>query len=55
MRLVTLVEECQLKWYGHVRRIGEERKAKQGFKIQVQERFGYGRPHIIWKDRTEKL
>ena len=27
--LVTLVKDCQMKWYDHVRRMGEERKAKQ--------------------------
>lgn len=53
--IVSLVEERQLKWYGHVRRMGEERKAKQVFEMRVGGRSGRGRPRITWEDRIERI
>ena len=31
--MVNIIEERQLRWFGHVRRMGEDRKAKQAYKM----------------------
>ena len=56
--MVNIIEDWQLRWSGHVRRMGEDRKAKQAYEMRVEERYGRGRPRITWengnsKDRTK--
>ena len=53
--LVSLVEKCELKLCGHVRRMEKERKAKQVFKMRTEGKFGHDRPRIIWEDNIKKL
>ena len=45
----------QLKWYDHLRMMGEEWKAKQVFVIRVEGMIRRGKPHIIWENRIDKL
>ncbi|KAJ4436212.1 hypothetical protein ANN_18842 [Periplaneta americana] len=50
-----VVEERQLKWYGHVKRMGEERKAEQVFEMRMEERYGRGSPRTAWEDKIERI
>ena len=37
-----------MKWYGHLVRMGEERKVKEVFESRVKGRRRRGRPRIEW-------
>ena len=49
--VVEQIERKQLKWYGHLVRMGEERKVKEVpvFKSRVEGRRRRGRPRIEWE------
>ena len=51
----VVAEECQLKWYGHAGRMGEERNANFFFEMQVEGRAGRVRPRITWEDRIRRI
>lgn len=53
--IVNKIEERQLKWYGHVRRMGDERKTKQAFEMRVEGRSGRGRPRTTWEDGIQRI
>lgn len=53
--LSDIVEERQLKWYGHVQRMDEGRKVKQVQEMGVEGRVGRGRPRITWQNRIERI
>jgi hypothetical protein len=40
--LRNITEERQLKWYGHVFRMGKERKVKQALEVKVDGKRGRG-------------
>jgi hypothetical protein len=45
----------QLKWYGHVVRVGEERKPKQILEARREGRRPRGRPRKSYEDRIEEI
>ena len=53
--MVNIIEEWQLRWFGHVRRMGEDRKAKQAYEMRVEGRYGRGRPRIMWEDGIQRI
>ena len=44
--MVNILER-KLRWFGHVRRMGEDRKAKQAYEMRVEGRYGRGRLRIM--------
>ena len=53
--MVNIIEERQLRWLGHVRRMGEDRKAKQAYEMRVEGRYDRGRPRITWEDGIQRV
>ena len=53
--MVNIIEERQLRRFGHVRRMGEDRKAKQAYEMRVEGRYGRGRPRITWEDGIQRI
>ena len=53
--LEKIIEKRQLKWWGHVFRMNEDKKVKQILEVKVQGRRGKGRPRIMFEDRMEKI
>ncbi|KAJ4429614.1 hypothetical protein ANN_21800, partial [Periplaneta americana] len=53
--LTEVINERQLKWFGHVYRMGEERKVKQVMEMRVEGRRRRGRPRIKWEDTIERI
>lgn len=49
------IEDCQLRWYGHLRRMNEERPVKKIWEAKRQERRNRGRPMTTWDASLEKL
>jgi hypothetical protein len=45
------IEESQLRWKGHVLRMGEERIARKVFEAKVQGRRPVGRPRQTWEEQ----
>jgi hypothetical protein len=52
---VETVEERQLRWYGHVIRMGEERKTRQVLEARPQGARRRGRPRKEWENRIGEL
>ncbi|KAJ4439706.1 hypothetical protein ANN_07834 [Periplaneta americana] len=50
-----VINERQLKWFGHVYRMREERKVKQVMGMRVEGRKRRGRPRIKWEDTIERI
>ena len=53
--MFNIIEERQLGWFGHVRRMEEDWKAKQAYEMRVEGRYGRGRPRIMWEDGTQRI
>ena len=53
--LLLRVERSQLRWYGHVTRMSQERTAKQLFCAAPISRRPRGRPRTRWRDYVEDL
>ena len=51
--VVEWVKRSSLRWYGHVRRMSEERMAKRVFESYVSGENGRGRPPITWEGKVE--
>ena len=52
--ILELIEKGQLRWYGHVKRMGESRYPKQYLEWRPHGKRPVGRPRIRWKDNIEK-
>jgi hypothetical protein len=50
-----LLEERQLKWFGHVYRMERERKPKQFMEAQAEGRKQMGRQRIIFERRIKEI
>ncbi|KAL1452899.1 hypothetical protein WDU94_007084 [Cyamophila willieti] len=44
------IETSRLKWYGHVRRMNEERLPNKYLEMKMEGRRKQGRPRLRWKD-----
>ena len=54
MRPVTqLIEEKQLKWFGHVKRMGKDRIVRKSVEAREWEKRSRGRPRITWLDNIK--
>ena len=53
--LIEVIEDRQLKWYGHTYRMPEERKPKQIMEMRTEGRIGRGRPRLKWEDTVERI
>ncbi|KAL1464017.1 hypothetical protein WDU94_003703 [Cyamophila willieti] len=49
-RLQDRIETSRLKWYGHVRRMNEERLPNKYLEMKMEGRRKQGRPRLRWKD-----
>ena len=49
-KLSGRVENCALKWFGHVDRMDDERMADRVYDSGLQGRQGRGRPTRVWMD-----
>ena len=52
--ILYLIEAGQLRWYGHVKRMGDGRFPKQFLEWTPDGRRPVGRPRTRWKDNIEK-
>ena len=52
--ILELIEKGQLRWYGHVKRMGESRYPRQYLEWRPHGKRPVGRPRIRWKDNIEK-
>ena len=43
-----------MRWFGHVKRMNDERIAKRVYESGVEGRLGRGRPNIMWMDGVKK-
>jgi hypothetical protein len=50
-----VLEERQLRWFGHVYRMERERKPKQFMEAQVEGRKQRGRQRITFESRIEEI
>lgn len=50
-----VLEERQLKWFGHVCRMGDDRKAKWCMEARPEGRRPRGRPRLMYLDYMERL
>ena len=48
------IEEKQLKWYGHVKRMGMERIVRKSIEAKEWGKRTRGRPRVTWIDNIEK-
>ena len=53
--IFNIIEERQLRWFSNVRRMGEDRKAKQAYEMRVEGRYGRGKPRITWEDGIQRI
>ena len=53
--LLLQIERSQLKWFGHVSRMPQERLPKQALLAKVNGRRPVGRPRTRWTDYIEDL
>ena len=51
---VEWVKRNALRWYGHVRRMPEERMAKRVYQSKVSGELGRGRPPMTWECKVEQ-
>ena len=55
VRPVTqLIEEKQLKWFGHVKRMGKDRIVRKSVEAREWEKRSRGRPRITWLDNIKE-
>jgi hypothetical protein len=52
--LTDTIEAKQLKWYGHVKRMGEHRLPKKIYEWTPTERKKVGRPRNTWKKKAKQ-
>lgn len=52
--LVDTLQKRQLKWYGHVVRMGEERIPRKVFEARREGKRGRGRPRLTWMDTIRR-
>lgn len=53
-RLQERAERTRLKWYGHVRRMDENRLPKKYFQMNIEGTRKQGRPRLRWNDQINK-
>ena len=55
VRPVTqMIEEKQLKWFGHVKRMGKDRIVRKSVEAREWEKRSRGRPRITWLDNIKE-
>ena len=52
--VVEWVKRSALRWYGHVRRMPEDRLAKKVYQSDVRGENGRGRPPMTWEGKVEE-
>jgi hypothetical protein len=52
--LTDTIEAKQLKWYGHVKRMGEDRLPKKIYEWTLIERKKRGRTRSTWKKKAKQ-
>ena len=52
--VVEWVKRSALRWYGHIRRMPEERLAKRVYQSEVRGEVGRGRPPVTWEKKIEE-
>ena len=52
--VVEWVKRNSLRWYGHVRRMTEERLTKRVYQSSVSGVAGRGRPPVTWENKIEQ-
>jgi len=53
--LLLRIKRSQLRWYGHVSRMPQERLPKQAFLAKVKGKRLVGRPRTCWEDYIEDI
>ncbi|KAL7648515.1 UNVERIFIED_CONTAM: hypothetical protein RMT77_000421 [Armadillidium vulgare] len=48
--VLDLVERGQLRWFGHMKRMNEDRYARRFYEWRPEGRRGVGRPRMRWSD-----
>lgn len=49
------IENCQLRWYGHLKRMEDKRPVKRVWEAKSQKRKNRGRPKTTWNRNIEKI
>ncbi|PSN38843.1 hypothetical protein C0J52_20913 [Blattella germanica] len=52
--LTEVIKTAQLRWFGHVKKMREDRLPKKIFEWQPMGRRKRGRPNITWTERILK-
>jgi hypothetical protein len=47
-------ERRQLRWYGHLVRMAEDRKQRQILEARIEGKRGRGRPRKVWMDNIKE-
>lgn len=53
--VLTTIENCQLRWYGHLKRLNKERPVRRVWEAKRQEKRKKGRPATTWDQNVAKL
>jgi len=53
--LLLQIERSQLRWFGHVSRMPQERRPKQALLAKVKGKRLLGRPRTRWEDYIEVI
>ena len=53
--LLLCIEQCQLRWYGHVTRMSDEQTAKQLMDALPSDKRPKGQPRTRWRNYVEDL
>lgn len=49
------IEKAQLRWWGHMKRVPEERQSRQVWEAKTTGRRKRGRPSMTWDKEVEEL
>nr|CAI5833244.1 unnamed protein product [Callosobruchus analis] len=53
--VLKLIEQSQLRWFGHVNRLHEERQVKKVWQAHTVPKRGKGRSRLTWNDGIGRL
>ena len=52
--ITQIIENKQLKWYGHIKRMEKQRIPRKVMETRMEEKRTRGRPRVTWMETIEK-